>query len=313
MKKEKAYLLGLDGGGTKTMVCVADEEGNILERFESGAFNMNGQSREKALQTLRDIYIRLKMLGYKINKCRGVGIGAAGISNPAVSQILKEAFKQEGFLCRIGLFGDHETALAAAFPECRGIVLISGTGSICIGRDAWGRQYRAGGYGHLIDDVGSAYAIARDMLSAVVRAEDGRAESTLLKKLVFEKLNIRKTEDLLGFLYQPGRSKKEVASLAPLISQAAAYGDRSAMEIERKSARDLADLVIAVSGNMPEEKHLALSGSVLLHNLHIRKLVCSCLETYDSSMEIIINYGEAAAGALRLFQLTDKACSEGER
>ncbi|WP_333678200.1 BadF/BadG/BcrA/BcrD ATPase family protein [Muricomes intestini] len=312
MKKEKPYLLGLDGGGTKTMVCVADEEGNILERFESGAFNMNGQSREKVLQTLSDIYVRLETLGYEINKCWGVGIGAAGISNPAVSQFLREAFQQEGFHCRIGLFGDHETALAAAFPECRGMVLISGTGSICIGRDAAGRQYRAGGYGHLIDDVGSAYAIARDMLSAVVRAEDGRAESTLLKKLIFEKLSIQKTEDLLEFLYQPGRSKKEVASLAPLISQAAAYGDCPAMEIERKSARDLADLVIAVAGKMPEEKHLALSGSVLLHNLNIRRLVCSYLETYDGSIKIIMNHGEAAVGALRLFRMTD-ACPEGKR
>ena len=70
---------------------------------------------------------------------------------------------------------DQETALAGALGAPCGMVLIAGTGSICFGRDAVVKQPGSGGYGHKIDDEGSGYALGRDALAAVVRAQDGRA------------------------------------------------------------------------------------------------------------------------------------------
>lgn len=82
----------------------------------------------------------------------------------------------------IRLVGDHETALAGALEEPAGVILIAGTGSICYGVNESGAKFRAGGYGHIIDDAGSAYAIGRDILKAVVRSSDGRQGQTVLKE-----------------------------------------------------------------------------------------------------------------------------------
>lgn len=296
------YLLGMDGGGTATKISAADRDGHVIARHTAGPLNVNGQSPEQFQATLGEILRWLNASGFQAGNCGGIGIGAAGISNPRARQLLMEAFAARGYQAPVFTYSDGETALAAAFPECHGIILIAGTGSICLGRKENGEMVRAGGFGHLVDDGGSAYGIAIGILSAVVRAEDGRAKPTALRRLVFEKLDIGSVEDLIGYIYTPSRPKKEIASLAVLLEQAAAAGDDAAMEIERKSAEELGILVRTVMAHLPEENNVALAGSVLLKNQAIGNRVRGYILEQRGDVHIALCSQDASEGAIRLLE-----------
>lgn len=300
METKKNYIIGIDGGGTRTKITVAGQDGAVQKRFTAGALNKNGQSAEQSEQTLTDIFSNLVESGYDPQFCTGIGIGSAGISNPEVSQFLTASFQQYGFLQKLELFGDHETALAAVFPQCRGIILIAGTGSICYGINPAGLQIRAGGYGHLIDDEGSGYAIARDIFSAIVRAEDGRGSQTLLKELVFDQLQISSIEEIIRFLYAPDRAKGDIAALAIILEKAIAAGDEQALAIEAKCLTGLTDLAAAVMRQMPDEIHFALAGSVLLNNQRIKEQFRQKILTINPALCISEAVEDASLGAIRL-------------
>ena len=296
------YLLGMDGGGTATKVCVADRAGNVVAHHTAGPLNVNGQSAEQFQGTITEILQWLSGSGFRPEHCCGIGIGAAGISNPQAKKLLAEALEAGGYRATIFTYTDGETALAAAFPECHGIILIAGTGSICLGRGENGETVRVGGYGHLIDDGGSAYAIAVAILSAVVRAEDGRTGPTALRSLVMEKLGIGSLEELIGYVYAPSRSKREIASLAVLVEQAAAAGDAAAMEIEQQSAEALGLLVQTAMDRLPGENNIALAGSVLLKNQNIRSQVCRDILARRGDACILPATQDASEGTIRLLR-----------
>ena len=96
-----------------------------------------------------------------------------------------------------------------------GTVLIAGTGSICYARTADGRRARSGGWGHLIDDEGSAYALGRDILRAVVRAADGRAPATALTELIAQRLGAPGVQPVIRFTYAPTTTKRKLPPWPP--------------------------------------------------------------------------------------------------
>lgn len=294
------FYLGIDGGGTATKICLADQDGKVVERFRAGALNKNGQSDIQAKAAVTEIFQILSKKGYFPEECAGAAVGAAGISNSEAGIFLRRTFQEEGFQGELEIYGDHETALAAAFSDCKGIILIAGTGSICYGINENGTEIRSGGYGHLIDDSGSAYAIGRDILSAIVRAYDGRDQETLLQKEVYKKLAINSIEEMIQFLYSSQRSKKDVAALAVLLEDAILAGDKKALEIEDRCVVSLEELFDAVWSKMPEAENIALAGSVLEQNKRIRGKLCQRLITRNPGFAIVTTKQDASEGALRL-------------
>jgi len=296
------YLIGMDGGGTATKICVADRDGSLLSRHTAGPLNINGQSHERFQETMAEIKTWLEHSGFLPQDCIGIGIGAAGSSNPLTQKLLEKSFESGGYRAKVHTYSDGETALAAAFPACRGIVLIAGTGSLCLGRNETGEIFRAGGFGHLIDDGGSAYAMAVGALAAAVRSEDGRGKPTALRRLVMERLGLESLEGLAGYLYAPSRSKKDIAALAVLVTEAADGGDEAAMEIEQRSAGELNLMTDAVMAKLPEEKNIALTGSVLMKNQRIRQMVTEHILTRRKDACVLAAAADAAEGAVRLLK-----------
>lgn len=300
------YQIGLDGGGTGTQVCVRCPHCEKEEMFVLGPLNINGQTEEKAKQTIRQLQGELEKRRLSEKDCTGIAIGAAGVSNPDAKKFLECQMEELGFSCPVLVYGDHETALAAELESCHGVILISGTGSICYGIDQEGNQVRAGGWGHLIDDQGSGYAIAVDILSAVVRAWDGRGDATVLTELVFEELGVSDVSGLIHNIYEPGRSKKEIATLAVLVEKARAMGDSVALHIEERAVDGLYELIQAVHCKMPEEKEIVLAGSVLKNNQWIQCSLIEKLKTKEPQWNIRTARRSAAFGALRLLDKTEK-------
>ena len=286
------FAAGVDGGGTRTTVECRTMEGAALCRKVFGPFNLNSVGEERFTALLEEI---AAFLG-KTGECAALCIGAAGVSNPRVRELTARVM--DG-LCPWRLAGDHEIALHGAHSGGPGLALIAGTGSICCGKNERGEAVRAGGWGHLIDDGGSGYALGRDLLSAVVRQWDGRGEETVLTRLLLARLEIETPQELVAYVY--GGDKSRVASLAPLAGQAAAQGDRTALDIYARNGAELGELVLAAAKRLGMETgEVALLGGLLTGDGRLREALTAWLAERAPGLRCIEPRQDAAAGAAML-------------
>ncbi|MFD1179087.1 N-acetylglucosamine kinase [Paenibacillus puldeungensis] len=294
----KRYVAGLDGGGTKTAVIVADESGTVAHSFTSGAINFNGQNEDSIRSSLHEMMIKIAEVCGGLNYCAQICIGAAGVSNPDVSGRLETIIRETGYAGGLTITGDHVTALFGALDSPYGMILIAGTGSICYGQNINGQTHRTGGFGYLIDDEGSGYSIGRDLLSAVVRAEDGRIAPTAITAMVFEQLQVNSVQEIIKFVYDKNTNKKDIAALAPILSQACELRDAAALAIVQHSAQALVELAVPVVERLAlQEGELAMAGSVLLRNVLIRTHFEQMLKKIYPKITCCLPRKDAANGA----------------
>ncbi len=298
-REMRMYYCGWDGGGTKTEVCILKQDGNTASQA-FGPLNVNGASRETVEKTVRDAvkYMRARQEG--LEGCAMLVIGMAGVSNREAARMVEQAVREAGYMGPLRLKGDQEIALAGAIRG-HGAVLIAGTGAICYGRDPAGNSFRVGGWGYLIDDGGSGYAIGRDILMAAARAVDGRGKDTCLRQAVIEALSVQDIRGVITWLYAPGTGKKEIASLAPLLLPALEAGDEAALAIAKKAAEDLSELVITGWRKTGmEDGEIAMTGSILNRYAHIRALTEERIHAVLPDVSMISPRYSPAQGAAML-------------
>lgn len=292
------YYAGWDGGGTKTLCRVLYQDGTAPQPFTAGALNPNGTVTGQCEATVADLLRNMAALPGGLDACRMLCIGAAGISNPATRVHLQNALQAGGYHGPVTFTGDQQTALYGALGGPGGIVLIAGTGSICYGQTTDGREARSGGWGHLIDDEGSAYALGRDILRAVVRAADGRAPATALTELVAQRLGAPGVQPVIRFTYAPTTTKKEIAALAPLLDPALQQGDAAAQAIIAHAADELTQMAAAAMQPLGlQTGSMALLGSVLQKNETLRAAVITRLTAQFPTLTFPEPVGDAADGA----------------
>ena len=266
------FIAGIDGGGTHTRIEVRDMENRLLRRGEFGPFNLNSIGERAFRALLREVFAWCGGM----EGCARLCVGAAGISNPDVKRILGEELETAGFVGKWYLCGDQEIALRGAM-DGPGIALISGTGSICFGKNAAGETARSGGYGHLIDDGGSGYALGRDVLSWAVRAVDGRSKNTAILQAACDRLG-GGPEKIVPFVYSPETDKSAIAQFSHIALELAGRGDPEALEILRKEARELAELVRAVQEKLDMAGcRIALLGGLISADNPYREVVAETL------------------------------------
>ncbi|WP_152397524.1 N-acetylglucosamine kinase [Paenibacillus guangzhouensis] len=293
------YVAGLDGGGTKTAVTIADEQGRIVHSFTSGAINYNGLDEGSIQRSLQEIVDTIARVCGGLEHCVQICIGAAGVSNPTVTARLETTMRTCGYRGNLLILGDQETALTGAHGSPYGIILIAGTGSICYGKNESGQVCRTGGYGHLIDDEGSGYSIGRELLSAVVRASDGRSSETMITEMVYAQLRVSTVAEVIGFVYDAGTHKKDIAALAPILTKACLLGDQAALGIAHRSAAALFELVVPVVEKLSwQDGALAMAGSVLLKNRFVQTALVDLLQAKYTKLQCITPKQDASVGAV---------------
>ncbi|HYE57073.1 MAG TPA: BadF/BadG/BcrA/BcrD ATPase family protein, partial [Rhodothermales bacterium] len=261
------YVLGIDGGGTKTLAAIVDTEGRLHGLGRGGPSNIDDVGVETARRHVATAVAQARLEGgLREENFGAVFLGMAGVvSEKDRTAILDLVAPLE--LAPQGCIGvDHDcrTALAGGLTGRPGLVLIVGTGSACYGRNAAGEDWRAGGWGHLISDEGGSYWLGVEALKAAVRVWDGRAPATLLTDAVASHLGLVAPDDLLHRLYVVGHSRAEIAALAPLVTDAACAGDAVAQRLIAEGAAELARCVEAVAVRLGlEEAELALVGGLL--------------------------------------------------
>lgn len=253
------FIAGIDGGGTHTRLELRDGANRFLRREEFGPFNLNAIGETAFRRLLRQVFAACGNMA----DCARLCIGGAGISNPAVGEILQQELHTSGFTGSWKLCGDQEIALRGAM-DTPGVAVIAGTGSICFGKNRNGQTARSGGYGHLIDDGGSGYALGREVLSAAVRTADGREQHEKMLKAVYERLGGADPGCIVSFVYSPKTDKAAIAQFSSIALALAEEEDPGAMAILDAGAQELSQMVQAVQHHLHLENcTIALLGGLL--------------------------------------------------
>jgi len=296
-------LLGLDGGGSKTLALLADAAGRIIGRGSAGASNYQNIGATAAWAALdAAIAAAFAAAGLPPGNVAAVGLGLAGVDRPE-DRALFEGWAAGRFGgAPVVIANDAELVLAAGTPDGWGIALISGTGSIVFGRSPRGEMARAGGWGHIMGDEGSGYAIGVEALRAVMRAYDGRGQATALTDAVLAHWSLETPTDLVGRVYRESDGTAEIATLSALVDAAAGGGDAVAAAILGAAGRELVLTVHAVVRRLalPMPAPCALAGGVIIKGQQVRAAFLAALEMFGLRLDPITPVTEPAQGAIRL-------------
>ena len=203
-------------------------------------------------------------------------IGGAGVSNPRAEALIRQALEDSGFRGKWYLCGDQEIALRGAMDGA-GVVVIAGTGSICFGKNEAGERARSGGYGHLIDDGGSGYALGRDVIACAVRSLDGRMPRNGILQAVCDRLG-GGPEKIVPFVYAPETDKAAIARFASIALEQAEEGNPEARKILERGAGELLLMVTAVQQRLGlAQCRIALLGGLLESDNPFRRAVAEKL------------------------------------
>ncbi|WP_434796423.1 N-acetylglucosamine kinase [Terrisporobacter vanillatitrophus] len=163
------YIVSVDGGGTKTQLTISDLSGNILGNNKTGSSNYKSVGIDVAYENLNmgleEIY---KDLNINKENIRMAVFGISGCDSQDDYEIILNIIKKTGLKEeQIYLYNDGVLAFYAQADE-PGLVIISGTGSIVLGINSYGRILRSGGWGYNFSDLGSGYEIGRKALRETV-------------------------------------------------------------------------------------------------------------------------------------------------
>lgn len=296
IRMKTKFTAGIDGGGTKTSVICSDSRGKIIKEKKFGPFNLNSIGEKRFTELLDEIILFLNRIG----ECEALCIGAAGVSNCRMEYLINETMKKWE-ISNWKLVGDQEIALWGALEGKPGISLVAGTGSVCFGRNALGDKVSIGGWGHLLGDEGSGYAIGRDALKAVIKYWDGYGKETIMTEILERQLQIADRQTMIAYVYE--NDKSSVAKIARIVEEAAAVGDKCAMDILKENAEQISELVETACRRLQMMNgEAALSGGMLENNTIYRSIVVQEIERRCPDLVCTEPRQNAAAGAVMMAQ-----------
>jgi N-acetylglucosamine kinase-like BadF-type ATPase len=240
------------------------------------------------------------------------GIGASGIEAGSPLQAQGRAIAAEALGLapnRVAVTGDERTALRGAMGSgggSGGIVVISGTGTIAVGRNGAGQEHRCSGWGWLLDGAGSAMDIGRDGLALSLQMADGRRPDGPLRPKLWQALGLEAPEPasiqaLKALVVEPGFGAAGFARLAPLVAELAAAGDPDSQAIVERSAQALAAMAATIANQLHLPAPLVWPmGGALAHLSALGEAFAVALSQAWPGAQIAVPHGDACNGALEL-------------
>ena len=243
-----SLVLGIDGGGTKTVCLLMEDTGQVLGRGEAGASNYQSVGKQAALCSIQSA-IAQAIAPLSTVQVKAICLGLAGVGRPWDIQVVQTFVQQLQSIeslpvtwalqpSNVVICNDALIALVGGLGHAVGIVAIAGTGSIVWGQNSQGYTKRVGGWGPILGDSGGAYQIAISGLRSALRAYDGCDLPTTLEPRFREHLGLSSLEELVNVIYQQGWSVQEIAALAPIVAQEATSGDEVALGILEEAVQE---------------------------------------------------------------------------
>lgn len=293
------YIIGVDGGGTKTEAVAYDLDGNVLDKSLTGFANLiNG--KEEALNNIVDAIKRLTN-EYGLKDLKGLYLGIAGAETGNNVSIIKEEINKKIGITPV-VVNDGELALRAMLKGEDGILTIAGTGSIAFGIKE-NKSARCGGWGHILGDEGSGYKLSIEAIKNMIYEYDNSLEKSKLTIKLMEKLNIKEVDEIIDFVYSS--SKDKIAIGAPIVSMLAEEGDVLAKKILEDEARALAKTTENVYKKLGFEKcSIGLVGGVVRKSKIFRAAFEKALNENINVISFIDDDVSAAKGAYYMYKKT---------
>ncbi|MEP6904047.1 MAG: BadF/BadG/BcrA/BcrD ATPase family protein [Actinomycetota bacterium] len=239
--------LGVDGGGTKTHIAIINQEQQLVCEGFAGASNPLRVGIETAVTNIVAA-INSACDSAEINRGDIVSatLGLAGVRRADLRQRIRERFTQTLRIKKVEVTTDAEIALFGIGKNKAGLVIIAGTGSVCIGQNSKGVKFSAGGWGPLAGDEGGGSGIALNALHKIAKASDGRGKPTRLSDIAVDYFRAGKLENLSVAIYAPQVDNARIAGFARFVGETALTGDEVAIEILGEAGFELGLAAYAV-------------------------------------------------------------------
>ncbi|MEJ7847065.1 MAG: BadF/BadG/BcrA/BcrD ATPase family protein [Pyrinomonadaceae bacterium] len=245
--KSHQLYLGVDGGGTKTHIIIINSASEVKSEGFAGPSNPLRVGVETAVANIvKATNEACDNAGISRGDIAAATLGLAGVRRTDLKQRVRESFINRLRIGKVEVVTDAEIALYGTTLGKPGLVVIAGTGSICLGKNASGELAISGGWGPLAGDEGGGVGIAQKALHTIAKASDGRGIPTLLTERASDYFRASGPENLIVAIYSPLVDNQRIAGFARLVVETAREGDKIAIEILEDAGYELGLAACAV-------------------------------------------------------------------
>ncbi len=239
--------LGVDGGGTETNIALMNHEREVIAESVGGPSNPLRVGVETAVANIAKAIDKACDVGGVLRgDIFAATLGLAGVGRQDLRERIRESFVSRLRIRNTIVMTDADIALYGTTFGKAGLVVIAGTGSVCLGVNDAGERFVAGGWGPVAGDEGGGRGIAGEALHAVAKASDGRGEPTKLSERAAEYFRASDSQNLISAINAPQIDTSRIAGFARLVVDTAKDGDKIAIEILRGAGRELGIAAVAV-------------------------------------------------------------------
>lgn len=260
------YVLGVDGGASKTHVLILANTGQVMGFGAGGPCNHQVSGMARVLNTLR------QTVGEALREAElepgQINVGSFCLAGADLEEDfirLQDEVEKLGLSRTTLIENDTMAALRAGLTRTWGVAVICGTGFNAMGRAPDGREVRLPSLGAISGDWGGGSALSQEMIRAVMRAWDGRGKPTLLTRLVLDALEVGSEEALLVKLYHDEIGGRALLGLVPLLFDAALEQDEAAADLIVRMGEEAgmtANAIIRRLSLAQEDVEVVLGGSI---------------------------------------------------
>jgi N-acetylglucosamine kinase-like BadF-type ATPase len=257
------YVVGVDGGGTKTMAVVVAEDLGIVARATTGSTNARSVGEDMASANLAQVIAdALDYARLPLESIVALGLCLAGFDTDLDLPVPNNALHFLGYRGVTVLENDVVGAWAGATQMQPGIVVIAGTGSTAFGMNQHGHLRRTDGWDYILGDAGSGYDIGRAGIRHAMKSFDGRAAPTLLTEALKATYGIHGAEEMRRLVDSGPFGKMQIALFAQAVARVADAGDAAARTILAQAGKDLSEQALAVAYALRMEEEELLIAAV---------------------------------------------------
>ena len=283
--RKKSYIIGIDGGGTKTTLVLFDDQGNISDLLEEKGSNLYVYKEIGVERILSLINKTLKKHKLNYLDVSAYGFGIAGISDLFQRELLIKELDRINISNKSLIMSDVEAAYKILCPNNNGILINIGTGIICFARNQKGKNIKEAGNGYDKGDLGSGYWLGKEMFSRLILNEAIVLEDPEMNQ-IFEVIKSNFKVETFRELYQYIEDNNNIfsylASLGEDTIDLAESGNDIALSIIQEGTRYVSEYIKSIAEKMEilnSDAMLSINGSIIKNNFY-RNLLEESLQ-YD--------------------------------
>ncbi len=298
-------VLGVDGGNTKTIACVADMTGQIIGTGRSGCSDLYAfPAIDDAIDELAvAVHAALKAADCQPEDIVSACFSLAGADWQEDYADAKIALQTRGFGDIITVYNDAIGALRAGSPDGAGVVIVCGTGGAIGARNLHGQFWHTSWW----QDSLCGRDLGWQTIRAARHAALGIDPPTALTAHVLAHFQQPDVESVIHRFFRRPLTRPtdhELSTLAPLLLTEAENGDATARKIVEDHGRRLGQYALAAARKVGIENTpftLILTGGIFRHPGSLLKTVITdWVSQYAPTLRVVNSPYEPAIGALLL-------------